>query len=547
MFRNALIFSALLIAPVYAADFQVQAPVLAAKVYPQGASLTRAFMVDLPAGTHRVLLPVPPAMKLSNPPQIGGLGQLSVSAIEVLPDYILDPTLVYTAQQRRAFDALENAIERLQQEEDKQSRAEAVVLAGEIRIDFLRSIKAGGDSGLKVDELRDISTMLRDEVVEASLALQSAREETRLIQETVIEARVARDEAERDFARLLPPRTPVDMLAITLDAPEPALANLTLTHVVFAANWRPSYTMNLNRSNGVIAIERKISIEQSTGEVWSDIALSVSTGNPLAQNEPRPVEPNLAFIADTRAGRGAPSLSTRADAPSLRAEIAYDVVEEAVVALAPGKAIEGENIRYDFAQPVSISPAGGLLSLSLDELVLDSVVVNRAAPRFDQTAFTVARLSNTLDEPLLPGLVELSRDGVFVGQSQVPLIPAGGEAELAFGPVEGIRLEYKLLDNDTGDRGILTSSNTRNQEMEFSVENLTRDTTSVEALFALPFAEQEDLEIGVAARPAPDEMAVDDKRGVGRWDLELAPGEKTTVRVRVGLTWPEGFELIWRP
>ncbi|MCY4336597.1 MAG: DUF4139 domain-containing protein [Litoreibacter sp.] len=227
--------------------------------------------------------------------------------------------------------------------------------------------------------------------------------------------------------------------------------------------------------------------------------------------------------------------------------MAFEAVEEAVISLSPFKQSEAGTIRYDYAQPVSVSSNGGLLALSLDELLLNAEVVNRAAPRFDLTAFSLARLKSTLDEPILPGEVALSRDGVYIGQSQLPLIPAGGTAEVAFGSVEGIRLSYQLLENNTGDRGILTSASTRNQEMEFSVENLTGETTSVEALFALPFSEQEDLEVGAAARPAPDLTSVDDKRGVGQWNLELGPGQKTTVRISIGMTWPEGFELFWRP
>ncbi len=88
---------------------------------------------------------------------------------------------------------------------------------------------------------------------------------------------------------------------------------------------------------------------------------------------------------------------------------------------------------------------------------------------------------------------------------------------------------------------------TREQALEFSVENLTSEVEVVETLFALPFSEQEDLEIGAAARPAPDLIPDDDKRGVGQWNLELSAGEKASVRISVGMTWPEGFELFWRP
>ncbi len=85
MFRPALLVASLLTQPLWAADFIVQAPVLAAKVYPQGATLTRALSVEMPEGLHRVLLPVPPGLNPNRPFQIGGLGSLTLGSVELLP------------------------------------------------------------------------------------------------------------------------------------------------------------------------------------------------------------------------------------------------------------------------------------------------------------------------------------------------------------------------------------------------------------------------------------------------------------------------------
>lgn len=547
MFRPVLCLAAFFALPAWADDFQVQAPVLAAKVYAQGASLTRAILVDLPSGVHRVLIPVPPGMDFQNPPQIGGLGEISVGAIEVLPDFVVDAEQVYSEAQQRALAAVQEAEVNLRLEEENLQRANDAVLASEVRIGFLREVRADGSGGLKAADLRDIGVMLAEETLVARAALQAAQAEGLRAKAAVDVARTGLAQAKQDLARLLPPEAPVDMLAITVTVPEPVFANLTLSHFVFAASWRSSYTMDLNRAEGFITLARQVRVAQNTGEVWRDVALSLSTGDPLSQAAPREVAPNRAMIADiNRRGTQASGLP-QIGGQGARAEMVFDAAVEEPLVIQSDMQLEGENIRYDYPLPVSVAPGGGLLSLALDELVLETSVINRAAPRFDDTAFTIAKLTNTLDEPILPGEVSLLRDGVLVGQFELPLIPAGAEAELPFGAVEGLRLDYKLLDNNTGDRGILTSSNTRSQDMEFSIENLTGEATTVEALFALPFSEEEDLELGVVARPQPDLTAVDGKRGVAQWNLELSPGQTETVRISVGLTWPEGFELFWQP
>ena len=299
MFRRALFFTSFLASPLWAADFIVQAPVLAAKVYPQGATLRRAFSVGLPEGAHRVLLPVPPALDPSQPFQIRGLGDLSLGSVELLPDYLLDSELVYMGAQKRAFDAMEDARERLEIAEGTLARMQSAIVAAEVQLEFLRARAGSEDGGLNAVELREINAMLGEEVASLSLTLQQARENARPSEVAVRDAQMAFEQAQFDFKRLQPPQGPVDLIAISLNAPEAVTANLTLSHLIFSANWRPSYDMNLNRAEGVVEVERKVIIEQQTGEIWSDIALSLSTSDPFSQINPATVDPNLALISNT--------------------------------------------------------------------------------------------------------------------------------------------------------------------------------------------------------------------------------------------------------
>ncbi len=65
--------------------------------------------------------------------------------------------------------------------------------------------------------------------------------------------------------------------------------------------------------------------------------------------------------------------------------------------------------------------------------------------------------------------------------------------------------------------------------------------------YALPFSEQEELEVEIDAQPAPDETDYEGLRGVSVWDVSLAPGETREVRVDVSLDWPDGMDLRWFP
>jgi hypothetical protein len=117
-----------------------------------------------------------------------------------------------------------------------------------------------------------------------------------------------------------------------------------------------------------------------------------------------------------------------------------------------------------------------------------------------------------------------------VGDDFLPLIPPGAEVEMAFGPLDHLRLTWVDLSLDEGDRGIFVSENEQRRRVAFSVENTSGNAETVRLLYAVPFAEQEDIEVDLAFTRAPDETDIDDLRGVSAWDLDVAPGETAASR-----------------
>lgn len=549
MFRTALCLTTALCAfPAIAEDFRVNAPVKAVTVYPEGATLTREFSVDVPEGRHRILLVVPEGAEYSGVPRIEGLGALTVGALEYLPNYVTDAETILNDAQTAALALLRDVEKQVQRDEDAVSRAEVSQQATSARIAFYRSVSASTVDELDVAALRDVGVMIGEELAQALVAEQDAIEAAREAKEALAKTRRSLVQAQGNFERLTPPQGPVNMLAVTVDAPEAASADLRLNHLIEDAYWSATYELDLDVESGRLDVARKVVVVQQTGELWSDVALTLSTADPFAQIDPREVYPQKARIVD-RNQRSGFSPSSRMEGPSADSLVVEEptfadpVIEETVASVE----VEGLSITYDYPQLVSVAPGNGALVLALGGFDFDAEVFNRAAPRRDETAFLMARFTNDQSEPILPGDVQLYRDGNFVGGSTMEMVPAGEEATISFGALEGLRLEYRQLDNDTGDRGILTTSNTRRQQLEFSVKNLTAETETVETLFALPFTEQEDLSLKVSATPNPEETDYEKRRGVGKWVLEVGPGETKTVALNVDLSWPEGQELLWRP
>jgi len=174
-------------------------------------------------------------------------------------------------------------------------------------------------------------------------------------------------------------------------------------------------------------------------------------------------------------------------------------------------------------------------------------LINQANPRNDDTAYLMASLENDSGEPILRGEAVFYRDGEILGGDILENIADGASADLAFGALDHLLLDWRDLSLDEGEEGVFSRSDTQARSVEFSVENTSDTAEEVRLLYALPFAEQEELEVDLDLSLAPDERDVDGARGVAAWDLTLAPGASRTIRMDVEFSWPEGQVLSWTP
>ena len=134
-------------------------------------------------------------------------------------------------------------------------------------------------------------------------------------------------------------------------------------------------------------------------------------------------------------------------------------------------------------------------------------------------------------------------DNTIIGFSHLPLLAAGADTEMGFGPLDGLRLTRAIPKKSEGDVGVFTSSNQLTEQAVMTVENLTGQDWRVLLRDAIPYSEQDDLEIEFKANPAVTRSNPEGARGILEWDLDMASGEKQEVMLEYTLTWPIGYVL----
>jgi uncharacterized protein (TIGR02231 family) len=523
-------------------DILLRADIAEALVFAQGAEVVRRVEADLTAGRHTLLIPLrgvrdPTAIEITGPEGVV-LGVPQAVDRIAIPEGALDTGI--EAEARIAADTAEDALEAAR---DALARRDAELEALEIQLSYLEALAGGGPEGARMpaspDELAEVLGLLGAQTARVGAELQAARAARREDAETVADR-------ERDLANAR--RALEDLGAFGRDAPgirveveaaRPVSGEIAIAYLAPQARWFPTYDLRLDTGASRLEVERSIRFEWGGDATFRDVETRFSTALPNRRRLPSTVRPDPVRIAEpvpeaSLAGAATPRTEARvADAPLALADTSEMIVS-------------GVSVVYDYAAPVTVGPAGRV-ALPFDDIGLDVTLENRAVPRRDATAFLLALGENDSGEPVLPGPARFFRDGDLVGEAPLPMIPAGGEVELGFGPLDHLVLDWRDLSRDEGRQGVFISENAQSRLIAFGVRNTSAGAEGVRLLYPVPFSEQEALDLVVGFSRAPDARDVDGMRGVAAWDLDLAPGEEVQIEMRVDLAWPEDMVLDWQP
>lgn len=530
-------------APAIAETYLLRADLREAVVYDGQAELTRSVTANLPAGRHRLLIAIPDADTAALP-DIAPVDGLEIGPIGIARDARFAPGALDTPAQAAARAQVEAAETVLQDIRDEMGLARITVEAAELQMTHLRALADfAGDSAPSPDDLSARLASLGEALTEAARTRQIAERGLREMETRAQEATRALADARAALADLSPYAPGMTLLSADVTARADISAELTLTTLSQGVYWSPSYEISLDSETGAMAMGRFITLEVDLPEVWEDVDVTFST-----EQVTRALSPSLPNPTPARIAPPAPPPLARSEMAEEDARTSFLVEPEPVIEAMPAARlqVDGLSVSYAYQTPVSVGAAGMAL-LPFDTLVFEADLTRVAVPRLNTTAFLMAEFENDGAAPILPGPAVLIRDGAVIGETFLPLIAAGAEQDMPFGALDHLRLSWRDLSLDEGDRGVFVQSSTQTRALRFTVENTGPETETVEVLYALPFAEQEDLDVEIDLSRAADETAWDDRRGVHMWAMTLPPGTEERVDITLDFDWPEGQVLNWWP
>ena len=521
-------------AALLADTIEAPARVSEATLYPWGASVTREISVIAPAGQHEVVIPgLPDIDPATLRVQAEGL---RVGAVGLQTDRQRPVADTSSPEIKAAEDAVKAARKALRDYDNQMAQVRLAAKAAQEKLSFLREMSK---NAAPPDNIAGWFDAIGAQISLALNEAQTAEEQAQSMQDGRDDLKEAYDKAQAALAALGAPEDPGRVLVLAVES-DGTPATIRFTSFANDASWSPVYDLRLTTGDApALALERGLMVQQSSGEDWRGVTLTLSTARPSGQSTASELSPWFRRIEDPMQY----AMKERSAAADMAYEMAAAAAPPAPIIEAAEVQMMGATVTYHYPTPVDLRSGADALRLRLDELALVPEIMAEAVPRRDSTAFLTARTDNTSGQVLLPGPATLYADGAMVGQRELALTAAGDELALGFGPIDGITLERRLTAQSEGNRGLISKENAQDETAQIIVKNLTGKDWPLRVVDQVPVSTQDDLRITWKAQPNPTEENPDGKRGLLHWESTLAAGETKEITLTTETRWPKDKEL----
>jgi uncharacterized protein (TIGR02231 family) len=540
-----------------AAAITASSQLSAATVYLDRAVLTRTARVDLPAGQSELVFERLPAGLVDQSLQVTGRGTATATILDVSAR-----TTYVAATPSMRVKALEDELFGLHQ----QDRAFADRLA---HLNQQRALLAKIESAMTTPPTGDAATPRPSFEDWQKLLTFQAETLTRLTseQQTVdrqradLEAKIAAVEAQLNALRGQQPEgRAYKTVTVRVAATTAGSLDVTLGYAVPGASWAPAYDARLRGETRAVELTYYGVVRNGTGEDWNNLALTLSTARP-SMGGGAPELP--AWIVDVSRPMPMP-LAMEMRRKEMSERQAFNQMAVASAAPMADAMVEQDagmafstieagttSATFKIATPVTLASDSTSQKVAITSAKLPGNLQYQATPKLLEAAFLSAYVTNSGEFPFLAGPVSTFLDDTFVATSRLKTVMPGERFELALGVDDAIAVKRRLVNRFAEDTGLTNSGRRVTYEFLVTITNNKKTAERVVFKEAIPVSRDEKIvvklltplerDLGTAA--APKEVSREED-GKLVWRLDLKPGEKREIPLKVSIDHPADVQVV---
>jgi uncharacterized protein (TIGR02231 family) len=358
---------------------------------------------------------------------------------------------------------------------------------------------------------------------------------------------------------------------VFLNKPAKGAGQIKLSYLVQSATWSPSYEFRLNADGQTLNLEYAAQVQQTCGEDWSDVKLTLSTATPAMNAEIPLLAPMWVGLLPGAGKVVSPQPSTQAAAQSLsditrsqygaaglwntgtvdRSQANWELnrlsAEAQTLELAASSATlraakflrlveEGLAVNYEIAGKMSLASRQDTQLVQIMSGKVAGKSFYQAIPLLTNFVYRGMELVNTTDQPLLAGPYSAYVGGEFVGGGSIPVVAKGQNVAVGFGVDTQLRCWRELKDKIDETK---LGSKIETYNYILHMESYKDKPVAVRLIDRIPVAKAQDMETKVAKTSAPVSTdaeyagSPDKDKGILRWDMQVPAGSFGSKALKV--------------
>ena len=545
--------------PAFADDVKTQSHIDAVTVYPQGADIVRVGSINLQPGEHTLLLDDLPGTIDPQSIRVEGAGNAGLEITSVDSKFIQLSSLDIDARRKVINDQIEVLM-------DERSGLDQTITDAQAQQRLLMSLADKQlQPGSTTETMKTVDATALGNLVDLvgarlttiSKSIHDAQLRQRAIDKSVADLNVKAQTLAPDEAAHL-------QVAVHVATTAALDGSIKVSYRIGGAGWQPFYDAKLalpaKGEKAKLEIIRRAEVMQNTGEAWDNVAMTLSTARPTGstaapdlsedpiqlamRNELELDEKGLAM--DSAAAK--PAMEFKKEVLGGKLDALKDKIGQAPRAPAVQREAQieyaGFNANYVIQGRVTVDNTGTAKKVRISTDHFDAALQAITVPRLDPNAYLTAAFTMKGDAPYLPGVVNLFRDGMFVGQGGLPQLSAGEETKLGFGVDDLIKVKRAEVKRNSGTTGIITTSNVQELAWDISVKNLHDVMIPVTVIDRKPFSAESDIVVeSLGGMTEPSVTDFEKKRGVLAWSFDLEPKVEKDLKTGYKITTPQSIHL----
>ncbi len=551
----------------------LEAPIKEVTVYADRALVTRCGSIELEAGGYE--------LRVNNLPQFlrdslraagRGAQGIRILNVDIATAFHSRPP---EAELMALQDVLERLVQNMQLLEGRRSalndRRQWLRALGEQSRDFAKGLAQGQ---MKPQDCADFFSFAANQALQDAETAQSLEVELKHVQQE-IEAK-NRELAQKQGNIL------ADRLAavVTVTLAETSMFELELSYLVMGASWHPQYDVRVQmageQGEGEVELTYVGVVQQSTGERWEDVGLSLSTARPslaavlpeldpwyinvYTPPVPRPLHAAKSRIASTPGILGdqhtnLPMQSFAMPAMAVADGGTFDEEQEEQIQERTPRSADVATATVEQAGTALIFRVGRSVDIPSDNSPHKTTIARDnlpctfdyvSAPLIDEQVHLRATIVNTTERVLLSGDASIFLSSEYVGTTNVKTTAPTEKFKIFLGIDDGIKVKRELIERNV-EKGNALQGNIRRITYAYriTVHNYANAPRRVVIRDQLPVSKHERVKVKVQSiSPTPTERT---RLELITWQFTLAGDGEQKIDYRFVVEHPQDVKVTGLP